>query len=1022
MNTHAHDTDAGPLAPVHTNGNTAPSDAHGWQRVSARPVPVLRLTLEHYRHATGADHYHLACDDEHRAFSVRFRTIPTDSTGLPHILEHVVLCGSERYPVRDPFFNMLRRSLNTFMNAMTGSDGTYYPFATQVEKDFDNLLGIYLDAAFRPILDPLDFNQEGFRLEPAGLGGDEAGEAGGPAAGGPEGATANGRGAAAAGSDPGPDGWAFKGIVYNEMKGARANADSQVYQALTRALVPATPYRFDSGGDPAVIPELRHADLVAFHRRHYAAANACFATYGKLDVAALHARFTPYLVARPGHPVTMPPPQPPLASPATVDVPVPLEPEQDPRDVTVARLAWLWHAPMDLPEMLLGDLLDHLLLGHAGAPLRRALESSGLGRALGWSGYGDIGRNGLFMAALKGMDPADYPEFEPLVVGCLAGVARDGFDPAEVRAALHQLELSRRTITGDRFPFGLELGMRVHEAWGLGLDPLGFLDMEAELARLAERAATPGFLEAVVRARLLDNPHRVLILARPDAGFNAREAAAERERLAARVAALDADTRARLAADAAALAERQAHADDPSVLPDLDLADIPAVQRWASGTSPQAGLTVYETGTNGILHQVAALPLGGLSDDEVRLLPLLTATVGALGVGALDYARYAARLNAICGGISAWSDLRAPRDDHHGVEGHLFFEVSGLARMGGAYAGLISEALAGQRFDEHARLREIVERSLAGLQQRVEWAGHGLASQAAARGFGGQAGLWHGLDGLGRLAWLKQLDQRIRAGEPAVAELAADLAALWAKLRGRPVTLALIGDTAADAAHQAEVLRAWDGWALAEGFAAGARRIPAPAPFDAAPVAYTTATQVNHCATAFPTVGYNHPDAAALAVGARYLTWNYLHPRIREQGGAYGGGASCDTQAGTFSLTSYRDPRLTATLDDMAAGVQWLARIDDDERLLREAILDHIGTLDRPRSPAGEGRRRFVGDLVGYGPDVVNDYRRRVLAVTPAAIRAAAERWLQPERAARAVVSSEALVAAAGLGWETVAL
>ncbi len=990
-------------APVPTNGTAAPADPLGWRLVSARPVPVLRLTLEHYRHATGADHYHLACDDEHRAFSVRFRTIPTDSTGLPHILEHVVLCGSQRYPVRDPFFNMLRRSLNTFMNAMTGSDGTYYPFATQVEKDFDNLLGIYLDAAFRPILDRLDFNQEGFRLEPVDDEDDD------PAASG-----------AAAGADP--DGWAFKGIVYNEMKGARANADSQVYQAMTHALVPATPYRFDSGGDPAEIPALRHADLVAFHRQHYAAANACFATYGKLDVAALHARFTPYLVDRPGLPIELPAPQPPLASPATLDVPVPLEAEQDPRDVTVARLAWLWHAPMDLPEMLLGDLVDHLLLGHAGAPLRRALESSGLGRALGWSGYGDIGRNGLFMAALKGMDPADYPRFEPLVMGCLAEVASAGFDPAEVQAALHQLELSRRTISGDRFPFGLELGMRVHEAWGLGLDPLGFLDMEAELARLAEVATAPGFLEGVVRARLIDNPHRALILARPDAEFNAREAAAEQARLAARVTALDGSARADLVADAAALAERQAHADDPSVLPDLDLADIPAAQHWASGTTPRAGLSVFETGTNGILHQVAALPLGGLSEDEVRLLPLLTATVGALGIGDLDYARHAARLNAVCGGISAWADLRAPRGDHHAVEGHLFFEVSGLARKGPEHAGLIRETLAGQRFDEHARLREIVERSLAGLQQRVEWAGHGLASQAAARGFGGQAGLWHGLDGLGRLAWLKQLDQRIRAGEPAVAELAADLAALWARLRGRPARIALIGDAAGDAARQAEALRAWDGWALAEGFGPDDRRVPAPAPFDAAPVAYTTATQVNHCAMAFPTVGFEHPDAAPLAVGARYVTWNYLHPRIREQGGAYGGGASCDTQAGTFSLTSYRDPRLAATLDDMAAGVRWLAGIDDDERLLREAILDHIGTLDRPRSPAGEGRRRFVGDLVGYGPDTINDYRRRVLAVTPAAIRAAAERWLQPERAARAVVSSEALVAAAELGWETVAL
>ncbi len=966
----------------------------GFHLVSELPVPVLRLSLQHYRHSSGADHYHLACDDEHRAFVVSFRTIPHDSTGLPHILEHLVLCGSERYPVRDPFFMMLRRSLNTFMNAMTGGDSTYYPFASQVAKDFDNLLGIYLDAVFEPNLDRLDFHQEGHRLEPA----------------------------EAADQDPGPGDWEFKGVVYNEMKGALGNTLYQLAEAMHAALLPDTPYRLNSGGDPRVIPMLSHADLVAFHTRHYCAANACFATYGSLDVAALHARFAPYLAAHPGRSVSLPAPQAPLHTPAVERVPVPLEAGQDPRDVSAAWLGWVWREPVDIQELLLGELLDHLLLGHAGAPMRHALESSGLGRALDWSGYHGSGHNSLFVTSLKGMDPAEAERFEPLVMDCLRRLADEGIDPSEIEAALHQLELARRTISGDRFPFGLELGMRATEAWRLGLDPVALLDIGPALETLRERVTAPGFWQGLIRERLLDNPHRVLLLADPDAGFNARQAEEERGRVDARVAALDRSARAALLDEARALAERQAQIDDPTILPDLALSDVPAEQRWADGRPVRDGLTVFETGTNGILHHVAAIPVGGLSLDELLLLPLLASTIGSLGVGTRDYLAQAVLINAVCGGISAWLDLRGDPTDSATVRGYLFLEVSGLARRHEEFTGLLAETLTGQRFDEHSRLREIFEQSLAGLQQQVNWSGHDLAEQAAARGFGGRAGLGHALTGLGRLAWLKDVDRRERAGAPAIAGLAARLAALLAALRERPVQLALIGDAAGSGEVQSAVLNAWDAWALPAAFDPALVRAPMPSAGSVQPTAFTTATQVNYCATAYPTAPLGHPDAPALAAASRYLTFNFLHPRLREQGGAYGGRSGYNGQTGTFGMISYRDPRLADTFADMRMATEWLTDIPDDPRLMREAILGVIGGLDRPGSPAGEGRRRFVADLVGYGPAVMNDFRRQVLAVSSEDLRRVAETWLAPERASQAVVTSESLVAASGLDWETVGI
>ncbi|MBL8252765.1 MAG: insulinase family protein, partial [Candidatus Competibacter sp.] len=226
-----------------------------FQHLRSHPVPALRLEFQEYRHmATGARHLHLAADDPHNAFMVAFLTVPQDSTGVAHILEHTTLCGSQRYPVRDPFFMMIRRSLNTFMNAFTSSDWTAYPFASQNKKDFNNLLDVYLDATFFPLLDERDFAQEGHRLE------------------------------FVAPDDPNSE-LTFKGVVFNEMKGALSSSVQRLGLALQSRLFPTTTYHYNSGGDPEVIPDLTYAQLKAFHARHYHPSNAIFLTYGDIPAA-----------------------------------------------------------------------------------------------------------------------------------------------------------------------------------------------------------------------------------------------------------------------------------------------------------------------------------------------------------------------------------------------------------------------------------------------------------------------------------------------------------------------------------------------------------------------------------------------------------------------------------------------------------------------------------------------------------------------------------------------------------------
>lgn len=947
----------------------------GFSRRSRTDVPALGVAIETWAHPCGALHIHLANGDPHRAFAVGFRTPPDDDTGLPHILEHTALCGSRRFPVRDPFFKMLRRSLQTFMNAMTFPDMTCYPFASQVARDFDNLLDIYLDAVFRPLLDPLDFAQEGHRLE------------------------------------PGLQGWERKGVVFNEMKGAMDGTEAQLEAAIARTLLPATCFRWNSGGEPADIPRLTHADLVAFHRRCYVPANACFATYGALDLGAFHERLAPYLV-EPG--VALPPAaaQPPLNLDATIEVPVPLAAGQDPSEATAAALTWAVGDGADLATVLDLELLDRLLLGHAGAPLRLALEASGVGRSIGASGLHTSFRTLLFSAELDGVEPDDYPRFAPLVHDALARCAARGFAAGEIAAALDQLELARREISGDHYPFGLDLCLRAITAWNHGADPLAFVDQSPALAALRSRAGRPGWAAERVRDLLIDNPHRVLAFARPDADFHHRAEAAERAAVEAEVAAHDAAARSAATAAAAELARRQAAPEDVTSLPELGLGDVPRERPWPAG-GERGGVHAYVAGTNGVLHQLVAIPLPALDEDELDLLPLLTHAIGNVGVGARGYAEQAAFLNARCGGLWAWTDIACDPDDAGRTHAWLLVECKGLATRHAECAPLIAETLDRQRHDELPRLAELVDQELQRLQERVSSHGTRFAIAAAARGLGGPAALTHRLHGFARLTWLKHVAGGEDGPDDAVlARLGSGLDRLLARLRGQPRMVAVIGDAAGRAEALAAVRAAHAGRV-----GAGDPGLVAPAPTAVAPTAHTTATAVQYNALVHAAPALGHADAPALAVAAQYLSHGYLHQHVREQGGAYGGSARYSPTSGMFVLDSYRDPRLAGTFADFADGLRWLQTIPDDERPLREAILAVIAGVDAPASPAGEAKARFIAERKRSGPERVNPFRAAVLAVTPADVRAASARWLAGAGHAACVASAEAAAAADLPGW-----
>lgn len=965
----------------------------------------LQVTLCEFRHrVTGARHLHLACDNPENVFLVAFRTMPDDSTGVAHILEHTTLCGSQRYPVRDPFFSMIRRSLNTFMNAFTASDWTAYPFASTNRQDFDNLLQVYLDAVFFPNLHPLDFAQEGIRIEPADL--------------------------------AQPDGpLVYKGVVFNEMKGAMSSAHSALNEVVNKYLYPTTTYHHNSGGDPAHIPDLSYEGLKAFHRAHYHPGNAVFMTFGDASVSSLQERFERLALSRfefdpaPVHGRD----EKRYVAPVRVEEAYAPESEDGPQTHHV--LAWLLGPSADARARFEAHLLSGILLENSASPLRQALETTALGQSpSALSGLDDNNREMAFSCGLEGSEPEHAAAVEQLILDTLTEVAEHGVDQADVEAVLHQFELGQREIGGDSYPYGLQLLLNGLSPVLQDSDPISVWDIEGELAHLREAIQDPTFVPGLVRRLLLDNAHRVRVTLRPDADLSARRDALEQAQLERIRQSLDDAGRALLVSKAQALAERQEQQDDISLLPKVTLADVPAKVKRLDGEQTTlladvAGqalpLTRYTQGTNGLLYQQLIIDLPPLTARETQLLPLYTSVFSELGVGTADYRQVQQRQSAVSGGLRMSLSARTSLDDPALAHAHLIINGKALAHHQDAFQSLFKDSFSDLRFDEPERVRDLLAQLKGRWESSLTGQGHALAMASSVRGCSALSAFQQRHSGLPGIRFLRQLHDGLSTGTEAqnaegLNALMAELAALHAKVQTTPRQLLQIAeaDTLAQAASSAS--NHWRDVGAAQAVA-GAGEIRGLSG-ERVQEAWLAQTQVQFCAKAYAAVPSNHVDAPALMALGGFLRNGFLHRAIREQGGAYGGGAGYDGNACAFRFYSYRDPRLTETLSDFDASLDWLATHKHTDDQLEEALLSIFADMDKPLSPSGEARQAFHSALYGRTPEQRQQLRERLLALRISDLREVAERYLLPAQAHTSVlagVTQRAAVEALGLRVHT---
>ena len=956
----------------------APEKVHpAFEWLRSEKIESLNLVVEEYRHRkTGAQYLHLAADNPENVFLVAFRTVPMDSTGVAHILEHTALCGSKHYPVRDPFFMMIRRSLNTFMNAFTSSDWTAYPFASQNRKDFNNLLDVYLDAAFFSRLDELDFAQEGHRIEFEETGNSE--------------------------SD-----LVYKGVVFNEMKGAMSSTISTLWQRLTEHLFPTTTYHYNSGGEPADIPSLSYDELKEFYQSHYHPSNAVFMTYGDIPAVEHQARFEERALAQFDRleKIIEVKDEQRYSAPLVVEDSYALDESESGGDKTHIVLGWLLGKSMDSMELMRAHLLSSVLLDNGASPLRHALETTKLAAAPSpLCGLEDSNREMSFMCGVEGSKPENAEAVEKLILGVLQDVADNGVPQEMVEAVLHQLELNQREIKGDGYPYGLQLILEglspaIHRG-----DPVALLNLDPVLEQLRGEIKDPDFIKRLTRQLLLDNPHRVRLTMSPDMTLSQKREQEEHEKLQQLKAKLSDEEKQQLIQQAKDLAKRQQEEDDPEVLPKVGLEDVPVTMPIPKHESIDVGgfpAAFYPQGTNGLVYQQYVADLPGLDDELLQVLPYYTRCLTEIGSGGRDYLSTQVLMDAVTGGISASTTFRGAIDDVQDVRGHFVLSGKALARNQGKLSKLMHETLHAVRWDEVGRIREIIAQERARAEQSVTGNGHGLAMLAASSAMSPTASINHRLRGLAGIHALKELDDSLNESQGLQA-FVDRLSQIHDKILQAPGQFLLIGEDEEKSPIIGGLTEVWQGRATQDAFN----------PFTVAPIResvkqmWVTSTQVNFCAKSYPTVPIEHDDAAALAVLGGFLRNGYLHRAIREQGGAYGGGAGHEPDIAAFRFFSYRDPRLTETLADFDRSVQWLFENKHEWRQLEEAILGVIGSIDKPGSPAGDAKKAFHNSLYGRTPEQRQRFRSRVLKVTLDDLKRVGEKYLDAEAASIAVITN----------------
>jgi len=930
------------------------------------PLEELQSTLIELIHVpSGARIIHISNQDPENLFCLGFQTIPYNSNGVAHILEHTVLCGSKKFPVKDPFFAMTRRSLNTFMNALTGQDFTCYPASSQVEKDFYNLLDVYLDAVFHPELKKVSFLQEGHRLEFVDA--------------------KNPKGALQ-----------FQGVVYNEMKGAMSSPDARMNEALSKHLTPHLTYAHNSGGDPKEIPSLSYDELLEFHRDFYHPSRCLFFFYGNLPLA----RHLDFIAERSFHGVGKIPLLPPLpmqprfAEPIRVEERYPIAENESLEKKTWIAFAWLTVPISEQRDILALTLLESILTDTDASPLVMPLLKSELCTEV--DSTIDPEMSEIPWAVIcKGCEAKDAEPLRKILFEALSDFISHPIDPEMIEASLHQLEFQRLEIGAEGVPFGLTLFMRAGLIKQHGSEPENGLLVHTLFQELRDRIKDPDYLPSLLRKYVIDNPHFIQLILKPDPKLEKEELADEQRRLAEIRKHLSESQEHHIAKQSQELASYQEAVENQSLdcLPKVTLDDVPPHARDFSLKETASGpmkIFHHSCFTNHILYADLVFDLADFEAKDLPWVALFTRILSELGCGGRDYAENLAYQQAYVGGLDASLSLHVTHENPDICSPTFSLRGKALQRNSGKLFGLFSDFVSSPDFKDQARIKEWLLQHATALQNRLTRNSLSYAIQTALSGFSSASYVfdqWYGLPYYKMvLHWAKNFNASFVENLQRIGKLILGTENPHLVLTCDEKQFAELQKNHFHQLSQNLPSRSFSHWK-------GIYPLPKITPHArvvSSPVAFTAYGMRTH--------SYRDPEAPYLLLATELLENLVLHPEIREKGGAYGSGASYSPSTGNFHFLASRDPQLANTVLAFEKALERIGAGTFNDRELEEAKLGAIQTLDAPVAPGNRAMVAYSWKRAGRTYALREQFRQKLLSATKKEIADAVRTSLSMEK------------------------
>ena len=933
-------------------------DLTSYEIIEKRKIADIDSVTYLCRHKkTGARLALISNDDDNKVFYIGFRTTPKDSTGVAHILEHSVLCGSKEFPIKDPFIELAKGSLNTFLNAMTYPDRTVYPVASCNDKDFQNLMHVYLDAVFYPNIYEKEaiFRQEGWHYEL-----DEEGKL------------------------------SYNGVVYNEMKGAFSSPDSVLYREISTALYPHTTYACESGGDPEAIPELTYEQFLDFHRTYYHPSNSYIYLYGNMDMAEKlqfidEHYLSSFEALKVESEVTA---EAPFARPVRRVREFPVSEGEDADENTY--LAWCQAVGNNLDRELYVafQILDFVLCTVPGAPLKKALIDKGIGKDV-FSIYDNDLKQPYFGVVAKGTSLAREEEFGATIRETLAGIVEKGFDKKALLAAINHFEFRYREADFGSFPKGLMYGLQALGSWVYD-DSKPFIHIEANETYAKLRAKVEeGYFEKLVKEYLLENSHAAMVILQPKEGLAVRQ----EEKLAGKLA----DIRKRLSEEEItgihgmmdalnAFREDEDLPENRAKIPLLNREDMkreaaPLVNEERSLAGGKA--LYHEVFTNGIGYLRLMFEVKDVPAEYFPYIGILQNVFCHVDTAHYSYAELSNEINLAAGDLTVSGLGYANVEDPGRYT--FFMEVCTKALYDNLSRALelMEELILTSKFTDKKRLKEILAENNSRYREYMLESGHSVAVTRALSYGDAKGAVNDALTGVGQYRLASGLEKDFEAR----GELLSQRLETLCKMIFRPENLIVdfTGDRKAFEALEPSIA------ALKEKlFTCEVEKGSYEPEVSRKNEGFMTPGQVQYVCRAGNFLKKGLPYRGALKVLGVMMGYEYLWTNIRVKGGAYG--CMCGfARTGDCYFVSYRDPNLGQTIDVYEEAADFIEAYDADERTMTQYIIGTFSQLDMPLTAAAKGRRSRDAYMSGLTYDMIQKERDEVIAATPDDIRGLAE-------------------------------